>query len=146
MKRSKRRHNAVGVLLLLFLSTPGPVVGSSGAPPINLPPQERIFSYEHVALVRVVDADTVRLTIDLGFGLVLVNQSFRLIGIDAPELNTEEGRRAKAALEEFLKGKRLRVDVAGRDSFGRWLCVLWAGALDTNDWLVDEGWAVEYGR
>lgn len=64
--------------------------------------------YEYRAtLDRVVDGDTVYLVVDLGFH-IQVRMSFRLLGIDTPEVRGEErpeGLVAKAALEAMLKDR-----------------------------------------
>ena len=59
--------------------------------------------YTYKALVeRVIDADTLVLNIDLGFSS-WVREKVRLRGIDAPELATPEGKKAKAFVEARLK-------------------------------------------
>lgn len=59
--------------------------------------------YTYVALVeRVVDADTLWLNVDCGFK-VWTRQKVRLRGIDAPELATPEGKKAKEFVEARLK-------------------------------------------
>ena len=59
-----------------------------------------MFTYA-AKLIEVIDADTVDLLIDLGFG-VHVKERCRLYGIDAPEMPTEAGKAAKAYLESLL--------------------------------------------
>ena len=76
--------------------------------------------YEYKAIIRrVVDGDTVDVTLDLGFN-ILYNSRIRLHGIDAPESRTrdlEEKARGLAAKErvkeatkeiESLKNKVLK--------------------------------------
>ena len=59
--------------------------------------------YTYKAFVeRVVDADTIWLIIDLGFSS-WSRQKVRLRGIDAPELSTKEGIKAKQFVEAKLK-------------------------------------------
>lgn len=107
--------------------------------------------YEYKAeLVRVIDGDTVVLRVDVGFD-IHVQKHFRLLGIDTPELRggtADEkihGHAAKAALEGLLTSvAQLRVVTSKPDSFGRWLCTLWSGATDINQWMIDEGHAVPY--
>lgn len=94
------------------------------------------FRYENVSLVRVVDGDTVRLQIEIEPGLVRASQSCRLLRVDAPELFQPGGKEAKAALENFLAGKKLAVQVKGRDAFGRFLVELWAGGENVSDWIL----------
>ena len=59
--------------------------------------------YTYKALVeKVVDADTIYLNIDLGFDS-WYREKVRLRGIDAPEMDTEQGQRAKKFVEARLK-------------------------------------------
>ena len=50
---------------------------------------------------RVIDGDTQFVEIDLGFSIAL-EQYLRLRGIDSPEINTSEGKKAKAFVEKCL--------------------------------------------
>lgn len=98
--------------------------------------------YEYrCTLVRVVDGDTVRLTLDLGFYLQREDQPYRLLRINAPELNTLEGKAAKAWLETYLTGKTLTVMTQKSDSFGRFLAELYANTENVSDALVAAGQA-----
>ena len=59
--------------------------------------------YEYRAtVVSVTDGDTVRLDIDLGFNVILHGTSVRLMGINAPEVATPEGKVAKTYLKELI--------------------------------------------
>lgn len=100
-----------------------------------------MYTYRAI-LVRVVDADTVYLDVDLGFRIYRGNESYRLGRIDAPELSTEEGKTAKAALASFLLDKVLLVTTAKADKYGRYLIELFADGLNVNDWLVTNGYAI----
>jgi len=100
-----------------------------------------VYSYL-ATLVRVVDGDTLRLTLDLGFYLRREDQSYRLLRINAPELNTDEGKAAKAALEAYLAGKSLLVQTQKADSFGRFLAEVYANGANVSDWLVSQGYAI----
>lgn len=114
-------------------------------------------------LVRVIDGDTVVLDLHLGLDIWKHNLRCRLKGIDTPELHprrlpsgaTKEqraarqseirrARKAKAALEELLKGKDLRVKLHGKDKYGRALITLFAGETDVGEWLIREGYAREW--
>ena len=46
-------------------------------------------------VIRVVDGDTIRLHLDLGWS-VYTEQNCRLIGVNAPEMSTEAGSAARA--------------------------------------------------
>jgi micrococcal nuclease len=89
-----------------------------------------IYIYK-AELIRVVDGDTVDLIIDLGFDTSR-KERFRLYGIDAPEMNTAEGKAAKAWLWEALQPlESIYVQTiqlktkAKRDKYGRFLAVLY---------------------
>ena len=94
-----------------------------------------MFTYQ-AKLIEVIDADTVDLLIDLGFG-VHVKERCRLYGIDAPEMPTEAGKAAKAYLESLLGAATGELFVATRkmarkpkektDKYGRYLAVLYDG-------------------
>lgn len=99
--------------------------------------------YQYSArLVRVVDADTVVLDIDLGFYQWRLGRSYRLARINAPELNTPEGKIAREALAGRLGvAKRFRVTTDKPDSFDRWIVELVADEANISDWLVASGHA-----
>ena len=98
-----------------------------------------IYIYK-AELIRVVDGDTVDLIIDLGFDTSR-RERFRLYGIDAPEMNTEAGKEAKAWLIGVLGPygaiyvQTIQLSTkAKRDKYGRFLAVLYddLGDIDAN--------------
>lgn len=98
--------------------------------------------YEYRAkLVRVKDGDTVVLDLDLGFYSWRLNQPYRLLRIDTPEMNTAEGKESRTALEDFLAGKVLAARTQKSDNFGRFLAELLADGENVSDWLVSNGYA-----
>lgn len=114
-------------------------------------------------LVRVVDGDTVYLKLskeyDFGFKIKEVKTyegSFRLIGIDTPELRGKnadkiKGRAASERLYELLTTcDKITATTFKPDSFGRWLVELFIHENDNivniNELLVKEGHAVIYKR
>ena len=109
--------------------------------------------YEYKAIIRrVVDGDTVDVTLDLGFN-ILYNSRIRLLGINTPESRTrdlEEKKRGLAAKERVKElcpvGSTIMVETVkdGRVKFGRILGVLWANDVSVNELLVEEGHAVPY--
>ena len=87
--------------------------------------------YRYKAQVKaVVDADTIDVLIDLGFG-VHTMQRLRLYGIDAPEMKTEAGKVAKEYVKSVLLGADASMFVYVRtlkdkkDKYGRKLAVLY---------------------
>jgi endonuclease YncB( thermonuclease family) len=87
--------------------------------------------YQYKAQVKaVIDADTIDVLIDLGFG-VHTMQRLRLYGIDAPEMRTEAGKIAKEYVKSVLLGADASMFVYVRtfkdrkDKYGRKLAVLY---------------------
>jgi len=65
--------------------------------------EDDLYTYT-AEVLEVIDGDTLRAEISLGFGFTTV-QKLRLRGIDAPELNTKEGEEAKKFVEKILRSK-----------------------------------------
>lgn len=93
-------------------------------------------------VVRVVDGDTVRLSLHLGLHIWRTDNC-RILGINAPELNTPEGQAAKAYAEMLLP-----VDAAAQfecrqlDKYGRPLGLLYCNGINFGVVMVDAGHAV----
>ena len=120
--------------------------------------------YEYKAVVdRVVDGDTIDVTIDLGFS-VWKKMRVRMEGINTPESRTrdlEEKKRGLAAKDrlksilEFNNNKCI-LKVSGVGKYGRALASVLVESLsplngedgvtliDVNKQLIEEGHAVEY--
>lgn len=85
--------------------------------------------YEYKAkVIKVVDGDTVDVDIDLGFGIWMMDERVRLIGIDTPESRTRDkeekkfGLASKARLKQLLKGDivlKTQVNKNGEDMKGK---------------------------
>ena len=107
--------------------------------------------YAYRAFVRrAYDGDTVTVDIDLGFGVVLREQTVRLLRINAPELrgeSREAGLRSRDALRARIANKWvvLRTERDKKEKFGRWLGELWLEGECVNDWMLAEGHARVYG-
>lgn len=106
--------------------------------------------YTYRAFVsRVYDGDTVTVDIDLGFSVVLKDQTVRLYRINAPEMrgsSADKGVASRDALREKVLGKwiTLRTVKDSKEKYGRWLGDLWIDSVCVNDWLLSEGLAVKY--
>ena len=107
------------------------------------------FVYNAI-LERVVDGDTIDVTLDLGFNVFLKKQRCRLAGIDTPESRTRDlaekklGLQAKSRLTE-LCGEKLKIKSLGRGKFGRILAIPYTNDNeDICQILIQEGHAVEY--
>ena len=95
--------------------------------------------YQYKAQVKsVIDADTIDVLIDLGFG-VHTMQRLRLYGIDAPEMKTEAGKIAKEYVKSVLLGADASMFVYVRtikdkkDKYGRKLAVLYFDPVSMAD-------------
>lgn len=100
-------------------------------------------SYTYAASVtNVVDGDTLRITIDAGYGLA-IDTRVRLRGIDAPELSTAEGRAVKRKLQSLLLiGSTIVIKTSGRDIYGRYRADVWfsqTNRIDDPSQIVREG-------
>jgi micrococcal nuclease len=119
--------------------------------------QGQTMPYEYKAkFKKVIDGDTLILDIDLGFNIVLSNQTVRLIGIDTPESRSKDkiekifGILSKKAVEEFMKAEdKLIIQTVfnddNEDKFGRILGkIITSSKVCLNDWLIDHNYAVLY--
>jgi micrococcal nuclease len=104
-----------------------------------------LFSYQ-ATVIRVVDGDTIKVEIDLGFR-VKIDIVARLARINAPELKTPEGEAAKAALAiKLLPGTLVHLQSKGVDRYGRSIAevtvnVAGQGEQNLSDHLVQLGLA-----
>lgn len=84
--------------------------------------------YEYQAYVkRVIDGDTIEVSVDLGFRMSM-DTPVRLFGVNAPETNSKiakeriVAKEAKAFLEDRILSRIVRIKtVKPRDKYGRWL-------------------------
>lgn len=100
-------------------------------------------------LDRVVDGDTIKCDIDLGFNVILFSQTIRLAGIDAPEsrcrrpIEKKKGLAAKDRLIDLMS-KEFTMKSLGRGKFGRIIGIPYVEEKDICQTLIDEGHAVAY--
>ena len=110
--------------------------------------ESNLYTYRaHVSAV--YDGDTLTADIDLGFSVVLRDQTVRLARINAPEVrgtSAEAGIRSRDALRDRVLGKDilLRTIKDSREKYGRWLGEVWIDGACVNDWLLSEGLASKY--
>ncbi len=111
----------------------------------------------HAKVINVVDGDTIVVDIDLGFNVVLSNQSIRLIGVDTPESRTSDkiekifGLASKDYTKSFVENCKKNVIIRTHKSddsekFGRLLgeIVNPESKEVLNTLLVSDGFAVKY--
>ena len=114
------------------------------------------FEY-HAKVNKVIDGDTINVDLDLGFNVILSNQSVRLLGIDTPESRTSDksekvfGTLSKNKVKEFIdkcEGQIILQTVLSdsEEKFGRLLGKIINPKDNTalNEWLIWNNYAVAY--
>ena len=114
------------------------------------------FEY-HAKVNKVVDGDTINVDIDLGFNVVLSNQSVRLLGIDTPESRTSDkvekifGALSKEKVKEFIDKCEGHIIIEtvlsdSEEKFGRLLgkVINPKNNSSLNEWLIWNNYAVAY--
>ena len=100
-------------------------------------------------LIRVIDGDSVWLEVDLGFRMSL-RDNFRLLGINTPELRSqdpeikERAYKAKDELERLLSSGDITIKTEKAGKYGRWLVNIIvtptdsSEQIDVNQYLLNE--------
>jgi micrococcal nuclease len=109
--------------------------------------------YEYKAkVIKVVDGDTIDVTLDLGFDIFL-NERIRLHGINCPESRTSDkaekvkGLASKAFTESKLpvgKDIVLLSKTFSKEKFGRILADIIVDGINLNEALIDVGLAMVF--
>ena len=123
------------------------------------PSRKSCYNFRVVEINRVVDGDTIDVTIDLGFDL-FKKERVRVAGVDTPEKRTRDleekelGYDATNWIKEKLDGAISGDDdliirtelVGGMGKYGRLLGWLYIGdsELSLNELMIDEGYAFSY--
>ena len=123
------------------------------------PSRKSCYNFRVTEINRVLDGDTIDVTIDLGFDLYK-KERVRVAGVDTPEKRTRDleekalGKDAtewlKAKLESTIAGDdelSVRTElVGGVGKYGRLLGWLYIGdaELSLNEQMITEGYAWEY--
>lgn len=103
--------------------------------------------YQYKAkVVRWVDGDTLLCLIDLGF-YTHKEERLRLARVDTPELRgaeKEDGKRVKQIVtDRYPKDTILMIESKKRDRYGRFIAELYYEGENINQWLIDNGHAIE---
>ena len=123
------------------------------------PSRKSCYNFRVTEINRVVDGDTIDVTIDLGFDLYK-KERVRVAGIDTPEKRTRDLEEKALGIDatNYLK-KKLEDTIAGDDEltirtelkggmgkYGRLLGWLYVGESDVsiNEQMIDEGYAWSY--
>ena len=123
------------------------------------PSRKSCYNFRVVKIDRVVDGDTIDVTIDLGFDLYK-KERVRIAGVDTPEKRTKDleekalGLDAtywmKKNLEDTIAGDEeltIRTELkGGTGKYGRLLGWLYVGdaTVSLNEQMITEGYAWEY--
>jgi len=123
------------------------------------PSRKSCYNFRVIEVNRVVDGDTIDVTIDLGFDLYK-KERVRIAGVDTPEKRTRDldekelGIDATNWMKEKLDGAISGDDdliirtelVGGMGKYGRLLGWLYIGDGETslNEQMIDEGYAWAY--
>lgn len=108
--------------------------------------------YYKANVVRVIDGDTIKMNLDLGFK-IFWEVNARLYGINTPELTSadpvtrQKAIDAKSYIESVLKpGDSILVKSKILDKYGRPLCEVYysKNEIFLNSELIDKGHAVIY--
>ena len=108
--------------------------------------EKDLYTYK-ASVERVVDGDTIIAKIDLGFGNQC-REYLRFRGIDAPEMETAEGKKAREyVVKELAKVDHVILTSTKADKYGRYLADIFYGPEDEkflNQKLLDDGMALPY--
>ena len=106
-------------------------------------------------VVKIIDGDTIRVDVDLGFGIWSRNETVRLYGIDTPESRPRDleekkyGLAAKQFLTNMLNDSGgIKLKSHGKGKFGRILGELWRTTnyadKSINEYMVEKHHAAPY--
>jgi len=110
-----------------------------------------MFTY-NIKITKVVDGDTAKGDIDLGFGIVYANQTIRFWGIDTPESRTRDLEEkyygklsAQYVKDRLIVGEKyqMRTEI-DKGKFGRILGEFFIDGVSLNQQMIDENMAVKY--
>ena len=123
------------------------------------PSRKSCYNFRVIKIVKVLDGDTIDVTIDLGFDLYK-KERVRISGVDTPEKRTRDLEEKalgidatnwlKEKLTETIKGDEeltIRTELKGGvGKYGRLLGWLYVGesTLSLNEQMITEGYAWEY--
>jgi|TARA_R100001082_G_scaffold58422_1_gene32381 endonuclease YncB( thermonuclease family) len=114
-----------------------------------------VYTYRVKSVNRIVDGDTIDVTIDLGFS-ININQRVRVAGIDSPEKRTRDAAEKALGIDatEWMtkrinEAPELIIKTAVEGSmgkYGRVLGWLFVGEDDVslNEQMINEGFAWKY--
>lgn len=81
--------------------------------------------------------------IDVGFDFTTF-QRLRLLGVNTPERNKPGFMEATLFVSDLCLNREIRIITYKKDSFGRWLSVVFVDGQNLNALLLEKGFAVPY--
>lgn len=101
------------------------------------------FIFHNCYCTKVIDGDTIDVEIDIGFNF-MTKQRLRLYGINAPEKKDPLYLAATNFVIDSCLFSPIQVITYEKDSFGRWLSIVYKNGENLNDLLIEKGLAVKY--
>lgn len=118
---------------------------------------DKVYKGIDAVVTRVIDGDTIEVTVDCLFDIAQKNLQVRLYGIDTPELSSTKveirtaAKAAKVRLTDLLQGKSVKLtsykvidDDLDTDKYGRYLADVYLEDKNINQLMIQEGYAKEY--
>lgn len=108
-----------------------------------------LYNYK-ATITAVYDGDTVTADVDLGFYMIQKKVKIRLYGIDTPELRDKNpelklaAQNSRDALKKHVLNQEVTLKSYGKGKYGRWLCEIFVGDTNINQWLIEKGLAKPY--
>lgn len=110
-----------------------------------------MFEYRLNNILKIVDGDTLDVSIDLGFNVTTI-QRIRLSGVDTPETNSKNelektlGNEAKMFITNWVSSqKQIKIKTFKDDKYGRMLGELYGDdGHCMNTLLIEKGYAWAY--
>lgn len=110
-----------------------------------------LYTYR-AKVTKVYDGDTITVDIDLGFGIVMKEQTIRLLGIDAPEIRGEDRQKGLSS-RSFLADRIpigsvviMKTVKDRKEKYGRYLATIYYGdtLVNLNEEIIANGHAKVY--
>lgn len=129
---------------------PAPQAAPVPAPQTPNTPEDLNNVFNGVTLIKVIDGDTLKVSLPCQNAVFCQNISVRVRGVDTPELRSKnpQGRQkaqeAKAFTIQFTQNKNLNLTHCARDKYFRLLCNVEADGEDLSAALLNAGYAAPY--
>ena len=109
-----------------------------------------IPNIQYCKVIKVYDGDTITVASRLPNDLNIYRFSVRLVGIDTPEMRTNNERdrvnavRARDALSRMILEKVVELRNIRIEKYGRLLAEVYLESLNMSEWMLYNKYAVEY--